>query len=240
MAGVSVRTLHHYDHIGLLTPSARSEAGYRLYAEADLLRLQQILFFKELDFPLGEIRSILDHPGFDQVAALHNHRRLLEARAERLTLLLHTIDETIRRLTEDDTMLTDAELYAGFSDEQIERYRREARERWGDVVEETEQRVRHMSRDQWQAVGQEGEEVTRALAGLMDRAPGDPEVQGYIARHHAWIEHFYPASAELYRGLGQLYVEHEEFRKYYDKYAPGMADFMLAAMTYYADHSLEE
>jgi hypothetical protein len=131
-------------------------------------------------------------------------------------------------------------LYAGFSDEQIERYRREARERWGDVVEETEQRVRHMSRDQWQAVGQEGEQVTRALAGLMDRPPGDPEVQGYIARHHAWIEHFYPASAELYRGLGQLYVEHEEFRKYYDKYAPGMADFMLAAMTYYADHTLEE
>ena len=239
MAGVSVRTLHHYDHIGLLTPSSRTEAGYRLYAEEDLLRLQQILFFKELDFPLGEIRSILDDPGFDQVAALQNHRRLLQKRAERLTSLLKTIDKTIRKLTEDDMTLTDAELYEGFSQEQVERYRREARERWGDVVEESEGRVRAMSRAQWQAVKEEGDQVTRALAALMDRAPGDPEVQGYIARHHAWIEHFYPAPAEVYRGLGQGYVEHEEFRKFYDQYRPGLAGFMQAAMACYADHELE-
>jgi len=238
MAGVSVRALHHYDHIGLLTPSSRTEAGYRLYREEDLLRLQQILFFKELDFPLGEIRSILDDPRFDQVAALQTHRRLLQKRAQRLTRLLKTIDKTIRKLTEDDMTLTDAELYAGFSQEQVERYRREARERWGDVVEESEGRVRAMSRAQWQAVKEEGDQVARALAALMDRAPGDPEVQGYIARHHAWIEHFYPASAEVFRGLGRLYAEHDEFRKTYDRYRPGLSDFLQQAMAYYADHSL--
>jgi DNA-binding transcriptional MerR regulator len=222
-----------------MSTSSRTEAGYRLYKEEDLLRLQQILFFKELDFPLGEIRSILDDPGFDQVAALQAHRRLLQKRAQRLTRLLETIDKTIRKLTEADMTLTDAELYEGFSQEQAERYRREARERWGEVVEQSERRVRGMSRAQWQAVKEEGDQVTRGLAALMDRAPGDPEVQGYIARHHAWIEHFYPAPAEVYRGLGQGYVEDEEFRKFYDRYRPGLADFMQAAMAYYADHELE-
>lgn len=240
MAGASVRTLHHYDHIGLLTPSARTAAGYRLYDEADLLRLQQILFFKELDFPLGEIRRILDDPGFDQVEALQHHRRLLQKRAERLARLLNTVDKTIRRLTEDNmgTRMSVEELYEGFTDEQMERYRREARERWGEVVEQTEERLRDMPRAEWQAVKNEGEDVTRAIAALMDRAPDDQEVQHQIAQHHAWIEHFYLAPAEVYRGLGQLYVEHEEFRAYYEKYRPGLAGFMQAAMAYYAEYTL--
>ena len=128
MAGVSVRTQHHNDHIDLLKPSSRTVAGYRLYGERDLLRLQQILFFKELDFPLSEIRAILDDPEFDQIEALENHRRLLQGRAERLTHLLRTIDKTIQRLTEDNMTMTDEELYEGFTKEQIERYKREARE----------------------------------------------------------------------------------------------------------------
>src|SRR5512143_296680 len=93
LAGVSARTLRHYDHIGLLKPSARSAAGYRLYGEADLLRLQQILFFRELDFPLADIQGILDEPGFDQVKALHAHRRLLQQEADRLERLLKTIEK---------------------------------------------------------------------------------------------------------------------------------------------------
>lgn len=240
MAGVSVRTLHHYDYIGLLTPSARSQAGYRLYEESDLLRLQQILFFRELDFPLSEIRRILDDPGFDPVEALQDHRRLLHQRAERLARLLQTVEKTIQRLAEDDmsTRMSVEELYAGFSRKQMECYRREARERWGKVVEETEERLLDMPRAEWQAMGDEGEAVTQAIATLMDRAPGDPEVQQQIARHHAWIERFYPAPAEVYRGLGQLYVEHDEFRAYYEKHRPGLADFMQAAMAYYAEHTL--
>src|SRR5512135_267261 len=123
MAGVSVRTLHHYDHIGLLKPSARTAAGYRLYGEADLLRLQQILFFRELDFPLADIQAILDDPGFDQVKALRDHRQLLQHEADRLGRLLKTIEQTISRLTEDNmtmTPMTDEELYEGFTPEQIE------------------------------------------------------------------------------------------------------------------------
>jgi DNA-binding transcriptional MerR regulator len=239
MAGVSVRTLHHYDQIGLLKPSARTAAGYRLYAEQDLLRLQQILFFKELDMPLSEVGAILDDPGFDQVTALEHHRQLLHRRMERLARLLKTIDRTIDKLTEDDMALTDEELYEGFPTEQIERYKREARQMYDPaLVEESEQRVKKMSRDEWKAVGAEGEAVAVALAAVADRYPGDPQVQALIARHHAWIEHFYPCSAEVYRGLGRLYVEHPEFRAFYEKYRPGLADFMAAAMARYADDVL--
>ena len=241
MAGVSVRTLHHYDHIGLLTPSARTAAGYRLYGEAELLRLQQILFFKELDLPLQEIGRILDDPGFDPVESLRHHRQLLQREMERLADLLNTIDKTIHRLTEDDMQMTDDELYAGFTPEQADRYRREARERYGTgVVEKAEQRAKQMSKAEWQAHGEEGEAVTIGLAERMDRPVDDPEVQALIARHHAWIEAFYPASAERYRGLGQLYVTHPEFRAFYDNYSEGLADFIAEAMAHYADSVLVE
>jgi TipAS antibiotic-recognition domain len=99
-------------------------------------------------------------------------------------------------------------------------------------------RVKAMSRAEWKAVGAEGEAVTAALAALADREPGDTEVQRLIARHHAWIEHFYPCSAEVYRGLGQGYAAHPKFRAYYDKYRPVLADWMAAAMTLYADEVL--
>lgn len=236
LAGVTVRTLRHYDQVGLLTPSARTEAGYRMYGRADLLRLQQILFFRELDMPLAEIRAVLQDPDFDMVAALRQHRRLLEQRMERLTRLLATLDKTLGSLTEENMELTDEELYEGFTPEQRERYAREARERYDPtLVAESERRIRAMTREQWAALKQEGHEVTVGIAALADRAPGDAEVQALIARHHAWIERFYPCSAEVYRGLAQGYAEHPDFRAFYDRYRPGLADFMRAAMTHYAD-----
>jgi DNA-binding transcriptional MerR regulator len=240
LAGVSVRTLHHYDQIGLLKPSRRSAAGYRLYARADLLRLQQVLFYKELDLPLSEIQAILDEPGFDPLAALREHRRRLQARRQRLERLIETIDRTIQKISEDEMALTDEELYAGFSKEQADRYRREARERYDPaLVEESERRLKRMSKAQWEALKQEGDEITRQIAGLMDREPEDPDVQEAIARHYAMMGKFYTLTLEIYRGLGGLYVEHAEFRAFYEKYRPGLADFMQAAMTYYCDHGLE-
>jgi len=136
--------------------------------------------------------------------------------------------------------ITDEELYEGFTKEQIERYKRETRERYDPVlVEESERRLRNMTKAQWQAVKAEGEDVTRAIAELMHKAPDDPEVQALIGRHHAWIECFYPANAEVYRGLGQLYTQHEEFRTFYEKARTGLADFMQVAMGHYADQQLE-
>jgi DNA-binding transcriptional MerR regulator len=242
MAKVSVRTLHYYDHVGLLEPSARTAAGYRLYGEADLLRLQQILFFRELDFPLTEIQAILDQPEFNQVKALRDHRLLLQQEADRLGRLLKTIEKTISRLTEDNmTMtpsMTDEELYEGFTPEQIERYTREANELYDPkIVAEANRRVRQMTKEQWQAVKVEGGAVAQQLADLMDKKPGDAAVQAAIARHYAWVDNFWHPTAESYRGLGQGYAEHPEFRAFYEKYRPGLADFICAAMSYYADHT---
>jgi DNA-binding transcriptional MerR regulator len=241
MAGVSVRTLHHYDEIGLLQPRARTAAGYRLYGEQEVLRLQQILFFRELDFALGDIRQIMDDPEFDPLAALEGHRQMLLERAARTGRLLTTIDRTISKLTENDMdeKVTDEELYAGFTAEQKELYEREVREEYDpELVAESNRRVRNMSKAQWQDLQGEGEALHTALAGLMDRPPDDPEVQALIARHYAMMNQFYPVSAEIYRGLGQLYVSNQEFRAFYDKIRPGLADFLQPAMAYYAEHSL--
>jgi hypothetical protein len=136
--------------------------------------------------------------------------------------------------------LTDEELYEGLNTEQIERYKREAREIYDPVlVAESERRVKGMSREQWQAVQAEGGEVTTGIAALMDRDPGEAEVQALVARHHTWIENFYPCSAEIYRGLAKGYVEHPEFRAFYEKVQPGLADYLSAAMNIYADEVLD-
>ena len=239
LAGISVRTLHHYHHIGLLLPAERSSAGYRLYRHPELLRLQQILFYKELDVPLEEIRRILGQPGFDSLHALEEHHRKLHHRLQRLENLLHTIDKTIQSLKETDMTLTDAELYAGFTQEQKERYEREVNQKYDPaLVEESHRRLRKMTKSQWQAVKEEGDAVTRQLAKLIDSPVEDPSVQAAVARHHAWIENFFPANAQVYRALGNGYAENPEFREFYDKYHPGLADFMSAAMEYYAAHSI--
>lgn len=239
LAGVSVRTLHYYDQIGLLDPSARTAAGYRVYREPDLFRLQQILFFKQFGIELGEIREILDEPGFEPVEALRDHRRMLEERQEQLGRLIDTIDRTISHMTEENMTLTDKELFAGFTPEQAERYRRQARERWGSEVDKTEDRLRELGPDQWRGIQEQGQEVTKRLAELVGRPADDPEVQAAIAQHHAWIEHFYPAPAERYRGLGQLYVEHDEFRAFYEGFRAGLAEFMQAAIEVYCEQTLE-
>jgi DNA-binding transcriptional MerR regulator len=240
LAGVSIRTLHHYDQISLLHPTARTTAGYRLYAGADLLRLQQILFFKELDLPLNEIKAILDDPGFDALQALRNHRRMLEKREVRLALLLKTIDKTILTLTEETmTPLTDKELYEGFTQDQIDEYTSEASQRWPDQYAESNRRISNTSREQWQAIKKEGEDVNRGLAALMEDDPASPQVQSLVARHYAWVAQFWTPNAEAYRGLGQMYVDDARFRANYDKYRPGLADFLCAAMQIYAQMNLK-
>ena len=241
LASITVRTLHHYDALGLLRPPARSAAGYRLYGEADLLRLQQILFFRELEFPLEQIRDILADPLFDEVRALKMHREMLRAKAARLARLIETVDKTLENLTEDTMGMTDEELYAGFSQEQIERYKREAREKYGEqIVEESERRVKQMPKSHWETINAEGDDATRRIAALAGegRTPADPDVQAQIARHYHWVDNFWHPTAEAYAGLGQMYTENEEFRAFYEKFGPNMADFMAAAMRYYAEHGL--
>ena len=137
--------------------------------------------------------------------------------------------------------LTDEELYEGFTKDQVERYEKEVNEKYDPkMVQESKRRLGKMSKEQWQSIKTDGDEVTRLLATLADRQPDDPEVQAAIAQHHAWIENFYPAPADVYRGLGSMYTDHDEFRQHYENFRPGLAEFLQAAMTYYADHTLSQ
>ncbi|OYD07680.1 MerR family transcriptional regulator [Paludifilum halophilum] len=143
--GISIRTLHHYDHIGLLKPSSVTETGYRIYSDRDLERLQQVLFFKELDFPLQRIKEILDDPAFDQKQALRMHRELLIRKKERLEGIIRTVEQTIRSV-EGGFPMDKKEMFTSFSMKAIEEHQRkyseEAKRRYGNErVEEVEKKT---------------------------------------------------------------------------------------------------
>jgi len=245
LAGVSVRTLHHYDRLGLLKPSVRTEARYRLYGEKELIRLQQILFYKELDFPLGEIRTLLDDPAFDLKTALRSHRQALLARRDRLSVLLDTLDKTMSQLNGEKVMLTDAELYAGFSKEQAEAYRTEAAGKYGEeTIRRSENHLRGLSKEQFEALKAENVAVSEALFALQEQDPASSEVQQLIARHFAVILQFWggavPAGDELkaYRGLAQLYLDDLRYTRHQGQEQPAYAAFLSRAMVHFADSKL--
>ncbi len=234
-AGVSVRTLHHYDAIGLLQP-ARRRNGYRQYGQAEVLRLQQILFFRELGFSLEEIKEILSRPDFNVLEALEQHRTLLQKRSERLHMLLETVDKTIDSLRGERDMSI-KEYYEGFADEQVEAYRKEARERYGETaVEESEQRVLKMGKEKFAALQAEGQRIFSAMADNMDKGPESEAVQGLLKEWRNWLEHFHHYSDEAVLGLAQAYSRDKRFADYYEKIKPGLAAFITEAVEVYSSH----
>ena len=233
LAGVSVRTLHHYDEIGLLKPASHSAAGYRLYAEKDLRRLQQVLFFKELGFDLKEIKRILADPDFDHQNALVEHRKLLLERQERLRRLIRSVDLTLKAMKRGDKM--NAKMFEGFDATQ---YEEEARQRWGGTheFEESVRRAKSYTKQDWAQIQQEGGEIVQSLASLMDRDVRDAEVQKAVARHHRQInERFYTCPPSIYRQLADAYVDDQRFTAFYDRVKPGLAKFLRDAMHVYCD-----
>lgn len=236
LARVSVRTLHHYDQVGLLKPESRSEAGYRYYGKKELLRLQQILFYRALDYPLHEIRDILDCENFDLLSSLEYHRKQLEAKADQLKKLLATIDKTIVELKNNHERMTDKELYDGFTEEQAKAYRKEAAEKWGEErVAQSEEKLRKLGPEAWTALKKQGEAVTQELASLMEQNPASAAVQTAIEKHYAYIGQFYEVTEEIYRGLGKMYVEDERFTAYYEKFRKGLAPFVNEAIQVFCD-----
>jgi DNA-binding transcriptional MerR regulator len=235
LAGVSVRTLHHYDAIGLLQPSRVGENRYRYYADEAVLRLQQILFYRELGFSLGDIQAVLDDPAFDVLAALHAHRAALHDRIQRLMTLIQTVDSTILYLSGEVTM-SQNKLFSGFSSEDEERYAQEAREQYGaEEVDASYARWNSYSDQKKDVIKAEGQAIYTDLVSLMPQGPDSPAVQAVIARWHAHLRYFYEPSIERLRGLGQLYVEHPDFAANFRALDPGLPEFMRAAITHYCD-----
>lgn len=244
LAGVSVRTLHLYDQIGLLKPSVRTQANYRQYGEPELLRLQQILFYRELDLPLKEIAEILNDPGFDLIRALSGHRKALLKRRDRLNTLLKTIDKTIINL-KNKTMNNAEELYEGMPKEQAVAWRKEAIDKWGeDVVLRSEKALLEMDRLDIEKLKTEQKDIAQKLRSLAGKDPESDEVQEQIARHYANIRNFWGADdptdlkAETYKGLANLYVTDERYTLADGKPDPAYARFMHKGMLYFANNKL--
>jgi DNA-binding transcriptional MerR regulator len=233
LAHVSVRTLHHYDEVGLLEPSARSEAGYRLYEEADLERLQEVLFFRELGFSLEEIAALMEDPAVDRRAALHMQRGLLAGKAWRLRAMIDAVDRALRATMEGGHMDTEG-LFEVFGDFDPAEHEDEARERWGDTdaYAESARRTARYSKEDWVRFKEESDEINGAIAALIDEgvAPDDPRATDAVERARLQIdEWFYPCSREMHAELGRSYVADPRFEATYEKIRPGMAQYMRDA-----------
>ena len=218
MSGVSARTLHYYDQIGLLKPLNRTQGGYRCYGRQELLRLQQILFFKELDFPLKEIIELLDHPNFDLMKALHNHRTALKLRKKRIVKLLATIDKTIHQLNNQKMMSKPEMLYEGLSKEFGTSYRKEAMDKFGtDKVVGSEKELLSLGKEGFGMLKKELEQINAELFDHRHEKPESEPIQKLISQHYVIIRKFWGTSkledkqAEAYAGLGQLYVNDERY-----------------------------
>lgn len=234
LAGVSVRTLHHYDELGLLSPSQRSDSGYRLYSEQDLTRLQQILFYRELGFELGEIRSIMEDPEFEHVDALRHQRDLIAEQVLRLEALLGLIEKTIAA-DEGGTTLTKEEMFEVFGDFDPADYQDEVMERWGDTdaYRESTRRVRRYTKEDWQRHKDEADENLAAMVALFDAgvAPGDARAMDVAEAARLQIDRwFYPCSREMHMALGDMYIADARFTDHYDRHRPGLAAWFRDAI----------
>ena len=232
LSGVTVRTLHHYDHIGLLCPKVDPGNGYRLYQADDLVRLQQILFFRELDFPLSEIKAILDHPGFDSREALLRQKELLAGKQKRLDRLIAHIDALLKG---EDTM-----DFKSFDQSEIEahkeQYKTEVQQRWGhtEAFKESEEKTAKYGKDEWNNVLGGMEDLMDAFAAIRTGDPAAEQAQALAARWQQYItDHFYTCTKEILRGLGQMYVCDERFKANIDRHGEGTADFMAKVLEIY-------
>lgn len=233
-AGVTVRTLHHYDEIGLLSPGERTSAGYRRYTEADLDRLQQILFYRELGFALEEIATILDDPQADPSAHFRRQHTLLQGRMRKLQEMIAAI-EFAMEARKVGIQLTPEERFEVFGDFDPDDYAEEAEQRWGgtDAYAESVRRTNRYTKDDWQRFQAESADWGRRFVALLDAgAPAEGADAMALAEEHRqqigrW---FYDCSYEIHTGLADMYVADPRFTAYYENLKPGLARYLHDAI----------
>lgn len=237
LAGVSVRTLHYYDEIDLLHPTQVGENGYRYYDDAALLRLQQILFYREIGLELMQIRDVLDSPDFDLLTALRSHRGALEEKINRLESLVDTVNRTIMHLSGEADM-SKKQLFEGFSEEKQKDYEREARLQWGpDSVNESIRRWNSYGADKQQAIQQQGGQIYTEIAGALEagKPAQSAEVQVLLQRWHDHLRNFYEPTLDVLRGLGEGYHTHPDFITFFQQIHPGLPDYLAEGIVQYVD-----
>ena len=230
LTGVSVRTLHHYNDIGLLIPDKLTEAGYRIYSDENIATLQQILFFRELGFALGKIKELLTSPAFDRQEAFELQRKMLIDKRQQLDEMIRTIEKTMQN-GKGALQMTNEEKFKGF-DFSKNPYEKEARERWGN------EKVDKSNKKSAQFGPELGEEMNRIyfkLAKLRHLAPDSDEAQAGIKEWFDFLNKIGDYSLAAFAGLGQMYVDDERFTKNIDQFGEGLAVFMRDAMEKFAE-----
>ena len=233
LTGITVRALHHYDEIGLVVPSQRTDSGYRLYDDKDVIRLQQVLLFRELGLPLDEIAFAIDEAGTRE-ELLRKHREVLVAKRSRIDAMLAALDTALVGLEKGQAMQPDdvKNMLGGFDPSQ---YEDEVKERWGDTdaYKESMRRTKKYGKAEWDQIQKDWGKIYGDMAALMKAgtAVSDPAVQSLVEAHRAHIDRwFYPCSVEMHKGLGAMYVQDARFAANLDKVAPGFAQYLSDAI----------
>lgn len=252
LSGISVRTLHFYEELGLLKPAYYGSNGYRYYEAHELLQLQQILFFKELGLTLKQIQKILNRSDFDQLLALHSHREALSREKKKIDLLIKTIDKTIHHLKGSQQM-QDKEMFKGFYEwannkgeesyfigrvSDIEKCETTAEK----IVLKSVKKSPPEKREKlyWENLEKKTQRIYGAIAKCLEEGypPGSPEVQDLIENHYTFAGEFHETSQEVYRALAELYRTHPAYQKQLDFFHPRLKDFMPEAMEIFASQIL--
>lgn len=242
LAGVSVRTLHYYDQIGLLKPAYSGDSGYRYYHKEQLLLLQQILFYKQLGIELKQIKQLLQKNDFNILASLHVHKKKLLENIEQMKLLVKTVDKTINHL-ERKTIMEEQELFWGFTKEQQETYEKHLVEKHGKQVEQhiehSYKNIQQWDKKEWEQTKKEFDDICRQLARLLEAdVPVDAAaVQAVIGTHYQWIQKFWTPNKESYSGLSKMYTT-AEFAKTFEPYNKQLASYLAVAMELFAQNEL--
>ena len=233
MAGVTPRTLHHYDDIDLLKPSRIGDNGYRYYGEEALLKLQQILFYRELDFPLDDIKKIMGRRDFDVLGALQSHKDALQKQAVRLNRLLATVDNTIHHL-KGEKIMSQKSYFEGFSEEEQEKYALEAEQLYDpETVCESNRKWKSYSTGKKEAIMAEGKQVYQDMIAAMPKGASSVEVQSIVERWRKHMDYFWTPNLEQLLGLANGYNDDPKFKANFDKMDPQLAGFMLEAVKVY-------
>ncbi len=229
ITGVSVRTLHYYDEIGLLKPAfIDKQSGYRFYDEKSLLRMQEILFYRELDFSLRSIGEILSSPKYDKSKALKEQKHLLTLKKERLERLISAIDGAVKG----------ENVMKAFDNSEFEKHKAEAKEKWGhtSAYKEHAEKTKHYSKEKWTSLAEGMNDILAEFAMCMKNGeePNSPESQNLVKMLQSYItENYYLCTNEILAGLGRMYAQDERFRNNIDKHADGTAAFICAAIDFY-------
>ncbi len=232
---VTPRTLRYYDQIGLLPPEDIGENGYRYYSDASLLKLQQILFYRELDMPLEQIKEIMGRENFDLQEALEDHKDQLRKRINHLQKLITTVEQTLKYIKGEEEMNKKV-LFDAFNDEEQEKMEKEALQMYDpETVKESNRKWKNYTTAEKQKIGEEGNAVYQGFVDAISKGPDSQEAQACVQRWRDHMNYFWTPNTDQLIGLADLYNDDPRFKKNFDKVHPDLAQFVREAVTIYVN-----